>query len=111
MHRLCGTPSLHTIEFVFDPGWEEILEEDFGEGFMEDNEKEILYPGFVDKFMDIVEENFEHIKRLLVREAVPRRPYNAPAESSYGREIPELAGRLVVRNCRSSPIPMSTFPE
>lgn len=107
MHRLCRTPSLHTLEFVFDPGWEEILEEDFGEGFMAENEKEILYPNFVDKFMNIVDGNFEHMPCVLVHEAVPRRPQNAPADYDYGYEILELADRLVKRNRRSPPTLMS----
>lgn len=111
MHRLRGTPSLHTLEFVFDPGWEEILEEDFGEGFMEENEKEILYPMFVDKFMDIVERQFEFMTRVLVREAVPRRPHNAPVDYEHGREIPELADRLVARNCSTPRSQMSAFPD
>lgn len=111
MHRLRGTPSLHTLEFVFDPGWEEILEEDFGEGFMEENEKEILFPMFVDKFMDIVERQFELMTRVLVREAVPRRPHNAPVDYEYGREIPELADRLVIRNCSTPRTPLSAFPD
>lgn len=111
MHRLLGTPSLHTLEFVFDPGWEEILEEDFGEGFMEDNEKEILYPNFVDKFMDIIEGNFGLMPRVLVQEAVPRRAHNTPAGHDYGYEILELADRLAMRNCRSPPASKSKFAE
>lgn len=78
---------------------------------MEDNEKKILYPNFVDKFMDIVDCKFELMARVLVHEAAPRRPYDAPAEDEYGHEIPELADRLVMRNFRSPPTPISTSPD
>lgn len=78
---------------------------------MEENEKGILYPDFVDKFMDIVERKFDLLARVLVLEAAPRRPYNAPAGYDYGHEITDLADRLVRRNCRSPPTSTSTFSE
>ena len=54
---------------------------------------------------------YELVTRVLVREAVPGRPHNAPVDYEYGREIPELAERLVIRNCSTPRTPLSAFPD